>query len=120
MNKIKNKLKSKSGESLVEILVAILVGTFSVLLLTTVISTATKLDAKSRDTLNTYYAANNELAELINSTGESGNDSVSVVQGYVTITPDGGSAADAETHGAIIYTNSSIGSKSITAYTVTD
>ncbi len=57
-----NKLRNYSGESIAETLVAVLIAALALLLLAGPINTATNLITKSKNLLDTYYTANNNLA----------------------------------------------------------
>ncbi len=56
------KIKSRSGESIAETLVAVLIAALALLLLAGTINTASNMITKSKDLLDTYYTANNNLA----------------------------------------------------------
>ncbi len=57
-----NKIKNRSGESIAETLVAVLIAALALLLLAGTINTASNLITKSKNLLDTYYTANNNLA----------------------------------------------------------
>ena len=65
------RLRTTRGESITEVLVAILVAGLAVLMLATVIAVAANSNAKSRDAMNEYFAANNNIAAetVANGTG---------------------------------------------------
>ena len=60
---ILEKWRSKRGESLTEVLAAVVVGGLSILLMAMAISTASNMVRQSNDSMRTYYAANNDLAD---------------------------------------------------------
>lgn len=64
-----NKMKSRSGESIAETLVAVLIAALALLLLAGTINTASNLITKSKNLLDTYYTANNNLATEKTKTG---------------------------------------------------
>ncbi len=64
-----NKINSCSGESIAETLVAVLIAALALLLLAGTINTASNMITKSKNLLDTYYTANNNLATEKTKTG---------------------------------------------------
>ncbi len=56
------KLKSRSGESIAETLVAVLIAALALMMLAGAINASSNMITKSKNLLNTYYTANNNLA----------------------------------------------------------
>lgn len=63
VGKIKKKLKSKSGESITEVLVALLVSSLGLMILAGMISSSFRLISGSRNAVERYVDAQNELVE---------------------------------------------------------
>lgn len=67
MKKLKNqiaaKLGQKSGETLAEVLVALLIAALALTMLASMIASSTKLINQSKQKMESYYAANDSLAE---------------------------------------------------------
>lgn len=60
---IMKKLRSRSGETLAETLVALLIAAVALVMLASMISSTTGIVTQSKETIETYYAANNTVAE---------------------------------------------------------
>gem|GEM_PF-1497885 len=74
MKTILNKLNNRRGESIAEVLVALMISALALVLLASMISTATSLVTNSRSKMAEYYGANTVL-----SSKESGAQSSSAV-----------------------------------------
>ena len=57
------KLKSQLGESIAEVLIALLISSLGMLLLASMIATSARLISKSKDRINQYVEAENNLVE---------------------------------------------------------
>ncbi len=110
-----NKLRSNKGESLAEVLVAITIGLFAILMLTSTITTSTKLDADSRELMGVYYNVNNELAAQFSGRdmGEDYEAQVESKTGTITITD--GTRTELEVR-VDYYTNSTIERDPVVAF----
>ena len=61
IKRVKQKLKSDAGESLGEVLIALLIAALALTMLASVISTSARMISQSKEKLEKYYAANEEL-----------------------------------------------------------
>ena len=61
IKRVKQKLKSDVGESIAEVLIALLIAALALTMLASVISTSARMISQSKDKLENYYAANEEL-----------------------------------------------------------
>ncbi len=61
IKQVKQKLKSDAGESLGEVLIALLIAALALTMLASVISTSARMISQSKEKLEKYYAANEEL-----------------------------------------------------------
>ena len=61
IKRVKQKLKSDAGESLGEVLIALLIAALALTMLASVISTSARMISQSKEKLEDYYAANEEL-----------------------------------------------------------
>ena len=66
---LRARLGSSRGESLIEVLVAIVVSGLAILMLATVIASATTINKTSREAMNGYYDKSNAIAETSDSNG---------------------------------------------------
>ena len=61
IKRVKQKLKSDAGESIAEVLIALLIAALALTMLASVISTSARMITQSKEKLEKYYAANEEL-----------------------------------------------------------
>ena len=61
IKQVKQKLKSDAGESLGEVLIALLIASLALTMLASLISTYARMISQSKEKLEKYYAANEEL-----------------------------------------------------------
>ena len=62
-NQIAEKLKRKSGETLAEVLIALLIAALALTMLASTIASSSKMITQSKQKMESYYAANDSLAE---------------------------------------------------------
>ena len=102
---VKRKINSRAGESISETLVAVLISALALVMLAGAITTASRLVTQSRNRLESYYEANNVMAEMPDSDG---------VASSVYITESDGSASFAcEVN---LYRNEVFKNKPVSAY----
>ena len=67
---VRNRLKSRAGESLAEVLISVLISALGIAMLAGVISSAADVVARSKDTMDSYITAGNQLAARSDDTAE--------------------------------------------------
>jgi len=77
------KLNSKKGESLSEVLVSILVSALGLVILASMIISATNMIQRSRANMGEYYRTNNDNIEAISSEAHTGEVSFSLPSNVV-------------------------------------
>lgn len=63
-----NKLRSRTGETITETLVSVLISALALVMLAGAITAASNIIKRSRNALSNYYAANEVMAEMPDST----------------------------------------------------
>ena len=92
--RMRNKVKSKKGESITEVLVALLISALAIVLLAGMVNASTNMILKSKDKMEKYANAENNVVER-NGEGESG--AVQIVDSNnnpVTLTDGAGTDID--------------------------
>lgn len=79
---LRSKVRSVRGESITEVLVSIVISGLAILMLATVIATAMNVNKSSREAMNNYYEANNNVVS-----------NATTVTGTVTVSPAAGGSA---------------------------
>ena len=85
MKKILNKLREKRGESISEVLIGLLIAAAAVMLLAGMVNASTVLVQRSRDRMDAYYAQNNALNALLETTADSAVDPTAPTAATVTL-----------------------------------
>ena len=79
---LRSKVRSVRGESITEVLVSIVISGLAILMLATVIATAMNVNKSSREAMDRYYEANNNVVS-----------NATTVTGTVTVSPAAGGSA---------------------------
>ena len=111
MRNIAKKLKNRRGETIAEVLVSLLIGAMAILMLATMVASATKIITSSSEKMKAYVIDGNNLAE------QSSFSST----GTVTFKKDGVPVklTDKDSISVQYYVNSTVGDKAVVSYRVT-
>ena len=105
--RLMNKIRSRAGESIGETLVALLISSLALVMLACAVSAGSGVITRGRDTLKTYYAANEAMVGRTNGTAVPDNG--------VTITDKTG-AITAQSFGIEYYLNNTFGKTPVISY----
>ena len=119
MKKLKKKLSSRAGESIAETLVALLISALALVMLAGAMTAAYRVITKSRNKLDSYYAGNEDLVNLVkNDTDteslEGGSETVS--EKVVISTSDDSGSSIIQTLWITCYRNEVFGKTPVISY----
>ncbi len=104
---LKRKLHSRTGESIAETLVALLISALALVMLAGAMTAAYRVITKSRNTLDSYYAGNEDLVNM-----KSGSDTKNVVISM----PDNSVSNSEQTLEITLYRNDVFGKTPVISY----
>ena len=109
-----NKLRSHTGETITETLVSVLISALALVLLAGAISAAVRIINRSRDSLSEYYAANEVMAEMPESTSA---DNIDLTKNAdLRISPSAPGAVGTYSVKVNKYTNTALRGRAVTEY----
>lgn len=110
MEKLKQKLHSQAGESIGETLVSLLIAALALVMLAGAISASSGVILKSRDKLEKYYTANEQVSGVVKMTsgGSAVNDGITIEDNTRVISK--------QSYKVTYYANDEFGSKTVVAY----
>ena len=107
MKKLIKKIKSQTGESISETLVALLISSLALVMLAGAISSSSGLITKSRDKLDKYYSANEDMIKIKSET--------TVARKGITIT-DKANTIEQKQYDVSYYANKEFGKTPVIVY----